>query len=237
MKNADLTLALDGEVTLDDFSKAMQRFKDIIVGLENEVAPDAKINWVIDDLRKKCAVARVRGVPRKKEDRAAITRVRRAYMEMGRRAAHGEPLANTDIVVQGVLGLRRLINGRIRSVRFESQEKTHVLRKTTAISPARSHWETDTFGGARGTVQSISDRQYLHFTLYDYNDDHPIACSYPGGSRDRMRRIWGKLVYVEGLITRDGDTDLVNSIKDISSITVLKARQSHAWREALGCAK
>ncbi len=237
MNDADLTLALDGEVTLDDFSKAMHRFKEIIVGLENEVAPTAKIDWVIDDLKKKCAIARVRGVATRKEDRASVGRIRKAYVEVGRRAAQGEALANTDAVVQAVIGLRRLINGRIKSVRFEGNKKVHVMKKSTVITPIRSRWDTDTFGGARGRVQSISDRQYLHFTLYDYNDDRPIACSYPSGDRDKLRKIWGKLVYVEGLITRDPDTDLVSSIREISSIEILKERRPHAWREALGCVK
>jgi hypothetical protein len=237
MKNVDLTLALDGEVTLEDFSRAMQRFREIVVGLENEVAPGAHINWVIEDLKKKCAIAKIRGVATTRDDIASIGRVRRAYTELGRKAAQGEALTNTETVVQAVVGLRRLINGRVKAVRLESEKKTYVIKKTTIITPMRAHWDTETFGGARGRVQSISDRQYLHFTLYDYNDDRPITCSYPSGNRDRMRKIWGKLVYVEGIVTRDVDTDLVSSIRDISSIEVLKERKPHAWREALGCAK
>ncbi len=237
MEQADLILTLDGEVTLDDFAKAMQRFKEIVTGLKNEVAPDARIDWLIDDLRKKCAIAKVKGVPATDRDRASVGRIRDAYTDLGQRAAKGEPLHNAEAVVQGIAGLKRLINGHVKSVTLGSEQKRYTIKKTTMFSPAKVQWDTETFGGARGKVQSISDRQYLHFTLYDYNDDRPIPCSYPEGSKDKMRKVWGKLVYVEGIVTRDPDTDLVSSIHGISSIEVIRERKAHAWRAALGCAR
>jgi len=237
MKDNELTLALEGEVTLDDFSKAMRRFGEIIKGLEDEVAPKSKIDWVIDSLKKSSAIASVKGNPTSNKDIESVRRIRQEYIELGRKVVHGETLTNDTSVVQAVTELRKLINGRITSIRFETAEKRYVIKKHTIFAPTKTYWDTETFGGARGNAQSISDRQGFHFTLYDYNDDHAIYCSYPNGTREEMRNIWGKTVYVEGIVTRDTETDLVTSIHDISGIQIIRERKSQEWREALGCAK
>lgn len=237
MESKELTLALDGEVTLKDFSQAMLRFKELINGLKDEVAPGSKINWVIDDLKKKCTITRIKGVAVDNEDIVSITQIRKAYIELGRKIVHGETLTNDYPVIQAVTGLRRLINGRITSIRFETDEKKYTIKKHTIFAPTKTYWDTETFGGARGRVQSISDRQYLHFTLFDYNDDHPITCSSLETQKEEMRNAWGKLAYIEGTVTRDKETDLISSINNITKITLIKEREPQEWRKALGCTK
>lgn len=237
MESKELTLALDGEVTLKDFSQAMLRFKELIYSLKDEVAPGSKINWVIDDLKKKCTIARIKGIAVNNEDVVSIKQIRKAYIELGRKIVHGETLTNDYPVIQAVTGLRRLINGRITSIRFETDEKKYTIKKHTIFTPTKVYWDTETFGGARGRVQSISDRQYLHFTLFDYNDDHPIACSSLETLKEEMRNAWGKLAYIEGTVIRDKETDLISSIGNITKITLIKEREPQEWRKALGCMK
>lgn len=235
MEDNELTLALDGEVTLNDFSKAMLRFREIVEGLSSEVAPNAKIDWVVDELKKKCAIASVRGIPLTGEDAESVRKIRTAYTELGRKVVHGETLTNDFPTINAVMGLRKLINGRITSIRFETTEKKYTIKKHTIFAPTKTYWDTETFGCARGRVESISKRQYLHFTLYDYDDDHPIQCFYTDGQKEEMRNIWDKLVYVEGIINRDEENDLINSISNIKNITVIEERKPQEWREAMGC--
>ncbi len=231
----ELTLALDGEVTLKDFSQAMQRFREIVEGLSNEIAPDAKIDWIVDELKKKCAIASIRGIPLTGDDVESVKSIRAAYTELGRKIVHGETLTNEYPVVNAVTGLRKLINGRITSVRFETKEKKYTIKKHTIFSPTKTYWDTETFGCVRGRVESISKRHHLHFTLYDYDDDHPVQCYYKDGQKEEMRNIWDKLVYVEGIINRDEENDLINSISNISKINVIQERKPQEWREAMGC--
>ena len=115
--------------------------------------------------------------------------------------------------------------------------KKYTVKRHAIFSPQKTYWATETFGCARGRAQSISDRQYLHFNLYDYDDDHAIACSLPEGQREKMRGIWGRLVYVEGTINRDEDNDQITSISNISNIEIIKEKKPQAWRQALGCLK
>ena len=108
----------------------------------------------------------------------------------------------------------------------EMNERSRVKEKET--------WVTETFGCIKGRVESISSRKSLHFTVYDYNDDHPISCYLPVGSDEKMRDIWGKLVYVEGLVKRDEDTDNVIIIRNISNIEPINEGEPYAWKGALG---
>lgn len=230
-----LTFALGGDVTLRDFSNAILRFKDIISGLKEDVAPDSEIEWIIDELKASSAIAKIKGVPTISDDLQAIRNIKDAYLDVGRKVVHGENLTYNNTVVDAVTKLRKLINGRITSIRFETTEKKYTIKRHTIFIPTKTYWDTETFGCIRGRVQSISDRQFLHFTLYDYNDDHPITCYLPDIQKEKMRNIWGKLVYVEGIVQRNEDNDLATSISNISKIDIIKEREPKEWRKALGC--
>ena len=232
-----LTLALNGDVTLQDFSKAMSQFKEIVSGLKEDVAPASDINWYIDELKAGSATAIIRGVPTTSDDMQAIKSIGNAYADIGRRIVHGETLTYNSVVVNAVTKLRKMINGHISSINIEAAGKKYTVKRHAIFSPQKTYWNTETYGCARGKVQSISDRQYLHFTLYDYNDDHAIACSLPEGQREKMRGIWGRLVYVEGTINRDENNDQITSISNISNIEIIKEKKPKEWRQALGCLK
>lgn len=237
MANDTLMLALNGDVTLQDFSKAMYRFKEIIIGLQEDVAPTSKIEWYVDELKAGSATAIIKGVPKTSKDIQAIKNIGSAYVDIGRRIVHGETLDNSDIVVNAITNLRELVNGRISSIIIQAAGKKYTIKQHTIFTPRKTYWDTETFGCVRGRVQSISERQYPHFTLYDYNDDHAILCSLPEGQKEKMRGIWGKLAYVEGTISRDENSDLVTSISNISNIEIIKEKKPKAWRQALGCLK
>ena len=232
-----LTLALNGDVTLQEFSKAMNQFKEIVSGLKEDVAPASDIDWYIDKLKTGSATAIIRGVPTTSSDIQAIRNIGDAYADIGRRIVHGETLTFNATVISAVTNLRKMINGRISSINIEASGKKYTVKRHAIFSPQKTYWNTETFGCARGRVQSISDRQYLHFTLYDYNDDHPIFCSLPESQREKMRGIWGRLVYVEGTIIRDEDNDQITSISNISNIEIIGEKKPKAWRQALGCLK
>ena len=56
-----LTLALEGEVTLADFSEAMKDFRALIAALSKEIGGKTKIDWRIDDLNAGSAMTTIRG--------------------------------------------------------------------------------------------------------------------------------------------------------------------------------
>jgi len=230
-----LTMSLNGDaVAFEDFSNAMVNLKEIIKGLHEETAPNAQIKWVVDELKTSSVIATVRGVALSTEDLPAVERISDAYLEIGRKIIAGETLRNGRNVVNAVLNLRKMINGKITSIRFETPKNDYTIKDQTIPLELKEIWETETFGCIKGRVESISSRKSLHFTVYDYNDDHAISCYLPTGSDEKMRNVWGKLVYVEGLVKRDEDTDNVIIIRNISNVELINEGEPSAWREALG---
>ena len=50
MADETLTLALHGDVSLDTFAVAIEHWRGLVAAITREVAPDSRINWVIDEL-------------------------------------------------------------------------------------------------------------------------------------------------------------------------------------------
>jgi len=230
-----ITISLKGDaVPLEDFSKAIPYFKNLIKGLQEENAPDAEINWVVEDLKIGSTTVTCRGITLTTKDAPAVEQISDAYLEVGRKIRVGEILHNKRNVIDAVLNLRKLINGKVTSIIFETPKNEYIIKQQPIALPQKDILGTETFGGIKGRVETITRRNSLHFTVYDYNDDHPISCYLPFGSEEKLRDIWGKLVYVEGLIKRDEDTDSVITIRNISNIEPIQEADSAAWRMALG---
>jgi hypothetical protein len=54
-----LTIALDGDITLMDFSAALSRFRLLIHALSTEVARKRKVIWRVEELNAGSAIATV----------------------------------------------------------------------------------------------------------------------------------------------------------------------------------
>ena len=227
-----VTIALNGEVHLDDFSAAIGCFRQLIDGLAADVASDAKLAWRIDGLEVGSAIATVRG---QCESPSSITEVVRAYEETGKAIMRGEEIPYSDRVRKPVRDLMRLLNGRVTSIRFETEEFDAEL--TSRLDPCVVHDEYENIIGAvRGRVQSLSSRGKLRFTLYDDLDDHAISCYLKAGSEDLMRKAWGKFVSVEGVVRRSSESGLATAIRQITSVDILGEDDPLAYRDAIGCA-
>ena len=71
---------LEGSVTLDDAGTALSALYDLISGLAEDVAPGARITWVVDHLSSGSLAAELVG---ESEDSQAVERVIDAYAEVG----------------------------------------------------------------------------------------------------------------------------------------------------------
>jgi hypothetical protein len=78
-----VTLALEGIVSLSDFSTAVARFNGLITALAAESQAEG-VTWQIDALDYSSAITTARGVAHNGEKPEVIARVVRAYAEVGR---------------------------------------------------------------------------------------------------------------------------------------------------------
>lgn len=228
------TLALNGEVYLDDFSKAMGHLLRLMNGLSASVAKDASIDWQVNSLETGSAIVTLRGVEKRKKH--SVAHVIKAFEDVGRAAQKGKPIPFGKAVQEPFNKLRGLLSGRITSLRLETELlDAEVFSLDDEVKGGKQSSQS-AFGAVEGRIQSLSSRGALRFTLYDASDDHAVSCYLRAGSEDVMRNSWGKMACVEGILRRDPYTGKVSTVRDVSESGVEIIESHQDWREAIGCA-
>jgi hypothetical protein len=238
MHKDTLTLVLNGEVSLRDYSEAIKELSVLVNGLHKDVAPQTSIEWFIDSLDAGSATATVRGSVDNERDFDSVERVVAAYEDLGQCMRAGRQFSYSSSVKAAARKIVSLVNGRITSVRFETPDVDVEFsqRPEELCKPEAEHVVEAAYGSVRGRIQSMTNRGRLRFTLYDLIDDRPISCYLAPGSEDIMREAWGKLVAVEGLVRRDSETGRATTVREVKDILVLAEGRLHDYREAIGAA-
>ena len=229
-----LTLMLEGTVTLSDFAKAVEEFDGLVRALSNEVTAGAAIEWVVHSLQGGSATATVRGQGQTDK----VETVVRAYETMGERLSRSEPLPFSPAVQQRARGLVNLINGSIEFIRFETDQKDSLIRRESAavLAMPRETSPEDAYGAVEGTVESLTRRGGLRFALYDIVNNRAVSCYLSPGYEDAMRDAWGKRAVVFGRVHRDPPTGRALSVRQVTSVEVVKQGNRGDWRQARGAA-
>jgi hypothetical protein len=238
MPKDTITLVLNGEVSLRDFSDAVGGLLALISGLQKEIAGQASIEWLVDSLDAGSATATVRGIPENGTPSAAVERVVHAYGDVGLAIRTGKQFNYSPPVKAAATRIVSLVKGRITSVRFETPDVD--VEFSTEARPFEAaeimQGSEYAYGATKGRVQSMTSRGQLRFTLYDLIDDRAISCYLARGSEDIMREAWGKLVLVEGLVRRDPETGRATTVREVKDIQIIPEGKPGDYREAIGAA-
>lgn len=236
MPKDTLTIALTGEVSLDDLDRAIGRFRGLVDALTSEIAAAAGIRWIVAGLEYGSAMATVRGIPSKPEDYREVEAVVQAYGAVGRALERHEPVPFSPRVARSAEQVREIVGKRVQSVRFETADADAVI--VAAVLPAERRQirgaGAPAVGAVEGRIQTVSNRGSLRFTLYDLVDDRAVSCYLREGEEDLLRNLWGRVVVVEGRIKRDPVFGRPASIRDIASVQPRTEPQPGAFRRARG---
>lgn len=231
MPDTTLSLALEGDVTLDQFSEAVNHFQKLILQLTQETSADVKIEWDLEDLQYGSAIMTVAG---RAEHDEVVLRVVEAFEQVGNALQLHEPIPYSRNVARHAEALTKLINGGIRSVRLSTAKQESIIyglfdaKKLGAVKPMVS------FGTVKGRVQSISNRGKLRFTIYDSTFDKPVNCFIKEDRQQMLTDIWDKVVFVSGRVTRQPDTGQPVSVREISLIDLIPIIEPGSYRKARG---
>ena len=221
MPDDTVTLALDGDVPLEEFARTMGRFAELVNALSAEVGSPG-LDWVVDDLQVSSAVATVRS----SSDTQAAQKVIHAYTAVGSALENHTPVKVSRRVRRAVNKVVSIQDKRVRAVRFETAEKDSVIptgqsetprllfapksKATTATTVIESPsgalaaiTPSPSFGSIQGRIQTLSNRGALRFTVYDLLYDKAVGCYISEGRKELLRNAWGRLASIEGLVTRD----------------------------------
>lgn len=229
MPGNDVTLALEGEVTLEDFAATLTNFTQLMDELSKFVAQSADIVWVIDELHAGSAEVTAIGVSEQTE---AVTRAVRAYEVIAESLETGQSIPYPSNVTDKAVAITRVINGRISAVRFQTSEVDRVV--STAFTGQARKSNISAFGMVKGQVETLNRRRGLKFTLYDDVLDKPIICHIRPDQEELVREIWGKRVMVTGIIEREPEKGHARSVKEVTDISLVIEVDPESYKVARG---
>ncbi|OGN89732.1 MAG: hypothetical protein A2158_06190 [Chloroflexi bacterium RBG_13_46_14] len=229
MAKETITLALEGDVSLVEFAKAISNLNLLLNQLSKEVNRDADVEWIVDELYAGSAVTTLRGV---NGDLSSVENVVNAYENIGESLQSGRNINYSTITQRYARDLVSVIDNRVTFVRFETPEKDFVI----ASRPTKDIQEVIKYAwsSVKGTVETLSHRKRLSFTLWDTLYDRPVSCYFKEGQEDIMRDTWGKKAVVSGRVGRRTETGRPIVIRDVKQIRIVEGLEPGSYRKARG---
>lgn len=215
MADNTLTVALEGEVTLHQFAEMILRFRNLVDLLSREIAPDAEITWLIDELQGGSALATFVGIAKEEDD---VIRVVKGYGSVGDALQRRETIPYNEGIAREARALTSVITEDVVSLRFVTAESDSIIYGAFDAVRQPSIAKKVSFGSVKGRVQSLNSRGKLKFTLYDSTFDKAVPCYVQEDNIDLLREIWGKNVIVTGRITREPENGRPVSVREITAI-------------------
>lgn len=229
MANNTLTLALDGEVALQDFAKAITSFNSLVNQLTKEIGKDAQIDWVIDELYSGSAVATFRGVY---PDIVVVQNVIGAYEEVGSALATGREIPFSEIIRRHATALTGVLDDKVTSIRLETTNHDYLI--SGKVKDGKSEAIKYTYGTVKGTIETLTKRKQLSFYLWDSLFDKPVHCYIKEGEEDNMRFAWGKKAVVSGKVGRQPETGKPLIVREVRYVRIVEESQPGSYRRARG---
>ena len=219
MPDDTVALELEGSgFQLDDLD-ALQHFRGLLRELAADAAGGAAITWKLRRFGTGSLVAEVQGTA---EDQDAVHRVAAAYDCVGAALAAGDPVPYSDAVSAHTDRLTSLIDGRVELLRFRTGGRVREVRHASATALWKPQPHLDSFGAIEGVVETLARRRGPRFVVYPDDEVPGVPCYVTAEHEARMPELWGKRVRVEGLLRRDGETDMPLSIRDVTEIEIVK---------------
>jgi hypothetical protein len=231
--NDTVTLALHGDVSLEQFADAIRRFDSLIQALAQETGA-AGVRWMVADLEVSSTLATARGTaPDGTVEPEEVEQVVRGFLLVGQSLERARPIPFSPRVRREAKALTKVLNGGVRAIRFETAEADASVRVPTA-PPEAVLVEPPAWGAVEGRVQTLTSRGGLRFTLYDTIHDRAVSCYLAEGAQDVMRDVWGRLAVVEGQVTRDVESGRPLSVRQVRSVSALPEQSAQTYRGLRG---
>ena len=235
MSSDTVTLALQGEVTLDAFSRAVLHFSRLVDALSSDVTAPEALRWVITELEAGSAIMTARGVG----DPVAAASVSTAYIGVGKALERGDASSLSERVRDEARAVVAVLDSGVEAVRFETAEADATIRSleeafVSSGAPEAPVPQPVAFGGVSGRVQTLTSRGALRFTLYDTLFDRAVSCYLADGQEEIMRDAWGRIAVVEGLVTRDRVSGRPQVIRGVRGVTLVREAAPDSYLASRG---
>lgn len=251
MADNTVTLVLNGNVPIGEFSKAIVGFADLIAALSAESGAPS-LEWVVDDLSVSSALATAKSPS---SDQARIQAVISGYEDVGASLENQTEIKHTEQVRIAAQKIISINSQYVSTVNFDTAKRAAIIRlrqqeerqapsiqvvgehkpKTAEPKLVVVHSIGAAFGAVGGRIQTLTNRGGLRFTLYDLHYDKAVSCYFAEGKQEAILGLWGRLAIVEGFITRDPVSGRPLSIRQVENITAMReATSPFEYQDAQG---
>lgn len=230
-----VTLALEGTVSLSEFSTAVAHFHRLVAALTEEAKVE-DVTWQIDALDYSSAITTARGVSENGTHPERIDQVVRSYLEVGQALEERATIPFPPKVKNEANSIAKLLSGpKVEAVRFETAEAEAIVQ----AAPRRKEPQAEAprrgaYGSVTGRIQTLTSRNALRFTLYDHIHDRAVSCYLVEGRQAMMREMWDRIATVEGWVTRDPRTGRPLTVRRVSRVTALHEAEPQDYMKARG---
>ena len=241
-----MTLRLDGEVTLDRLTAALQAWRELLHEIDREISPTDSGTWNVVELAAGSAIV---ATERTFEEAALVSRfdeeISRTATAMrsdsigllpSRYQASAQHLVEAGGMDSG-LGLVISDDDQIdfeippyRTFPSDYYEYAAIGVQTAASPP----W-VESIGTVSGKLQWASTRKGREFSIQDDRYQRSVRCKFDSDQLQAVREKLDEQVIVRGLVRRDSETGRPLQVVDIVSVELAEAPATpHAWRRGVG---
>ncbi|HEX3723848.1 MAG TPA: hypothetical protein VHV31_13730, partial [Nitrolancea sp.] len=230
MVDPTLTLALEGDISLDTFVKGVDAWRRFVSALSAEVCRASKIEWLVEELSSGSTLITVRT---ESDDRESIQHIVSEYLVVARGLEAGQVLHYSAELRRYAYELVDILNvdDNVQAIRFQtSDDDVTIVARESDERPAPAALRA--YGAISGRVQTLSSRNGLRFTVYDSIFDKAVSCFLREGQEELIENKWNHRVNVEGMLSRDPLSGRPIAIRGISAITRLPDSPEGDYQEA-----
>ncbi len=232
MANDTITLALSGEVSLEEFAAASAELAALMNSLAAEIVGKEQTEWFVEYLDAGSATMTFVG---QAEEEDLVERVVRGYAVVGHSLETGEPLPYSGRVEKAARRITDLLNGRVTAVRFETPQTSATIVSPTVRQETQRQFQA--YGAVEGRIQTLTSRGGLRFVLYDSVFGRAVYCYLETGREDSMRGAWDRRAVVEGWVSREPTTGRPVSVRKVTTVRLLDEITRGQYRKARGAVK
>jgi len=229
MANDMLTLALEGDVDLQEFASAINSFNLLLSQLSREVGGNAKIEWMVDELHAGSATATFRGIY---PEITPVENVVNAYEAVGDALSTGRDIPFSATVKKHASALTNIMNGKITALIFETPSREIFI--SGKVQGEKTEPMKYTYGTVKGTIETLSKHKRLSFTLWDSVFNKPVHCYFKPGEEENMRDVWGKKAVVSGRVARQPKTGRAIIVRDVNYVRAVEEVEPGSYKRARG---
>ena len=236
MPNDTISFGIDGEVTIKTVEDTVVSLRKVLDRLTADVAPWAKVTWVLGELDGGSLRATFRGCPAEGGSDSDVTSIVTRYADVGVAVAAGKELPCTEGVVQAVEDLLSVAQRSGSEATFAADGRTlRVDLRTWKHSHARG--ASRAIGSVTGVIKGISASGQPHISVYESANARAVRCYVTEEQLQWALSAWGETVYVLGNLTRDRNSRGKREIRQVIKYRVLQDEMGSRFEDAFGVGK